>query len=65
MKDEDIRSSVCSTTTLELGIDIGKLDQIVQVGSPYTVSSFLQRLGRSGRRNQLPQMAFMILNTYS
>lgn len=60
MKDEDIRSSVCSTTTLELGIDIGKLDQIVQVGSPYTVSSFLQRLGRSGRRNQLPQMAFMI-----
>ncbi len=41
---------IVSTSTLELGIDVGDLDRVVQVGAPSTVASFLQRLGRTGRR---------------
>jgi len=41
---------IVATSTLELGIDVGDLDRVVQIDAPYTVSSFLQRLGRSGRR---------------
>lgn len=41
---------IAATSTLELGIDVGDLDRVVQVGAPTTVSSFLQRLGRTGRR---------------
>ena len=41
---------IVSTSTLELGIDVGDLDRVVQVGAPRTVASLLQRLGRSGRR---------------
>ena len=43
-------------TALELGIDIGKLERIIQIGGPNSVSSFLQRLGRSGRRGDPPEM---------
>lgn len=41
---------IVATSTLELGIDVGDLDRVIQVDAPYTVASFLQRLGRSGRR---------------
>ena len=41
---------IVATSTLELGIDIGDLDRMIQIGAPTTVSSFLQRLGRTGRR---------------
>lgn len=41
---------IVSTSTLELGIDVGDLDRVVQVGAPTTVASVLQRLGRAGRR---------------
>lgn len=41
---------VVSTSTLELGIDVGDLDRVLQVGAPATVASLLQRLGRTGRR---------------
>jgi len=40
---------VC-TSTLELGIDVGDLDLVLQANAPSTVSSFLQRMGRTGRR---------------
>ncbi len=57
MKDDDVRQAVtCATVTMELGIDIGKLDRVSQMGSPTTVSGFLQRLGRSGRRGSPPEM---------
>ena len=42
-------SAVC-TTTLELGIDIGSIKTVVQIGAPPSVASLRQRLGRSGRR---------------
>ena len=41
---------IVSTSTLELGIDVGDLDRVIQINSPATVASFLQRLGRTGRR---------------
>ena len=57
MKDDTVRQAVtCATVTLELGIDIGRLDRVGQMGSPTTVSGFLQRLGRSGRRGTPPEM---------
>lgn len=39
-----------ATSTLELGIDIGDLDRVLQIDAPGRVASFLQRLGRTGRR---------------
>nr|WP_255806832.1 DEAD/DEAH box helicase [Corynebacterium kalidii] len=47
---EETDCVIVATSTLELGIDIGNLDRVIQVGAPRTVSSFLQRLGRTGRR---------------
>ena len=41
---------IVATSTLELGIDIGDLDRVIQIDAPRTVSAFLQRLGRTGRR---------------
>jgi len=43
-------ASIVCTSTLELGIDVGDLDLVFQANAPSTVSSFLQRLGRTGRR---------------
>ena len=56
MKNEDISAVTCATVTMELGIDIGRLERIGHIGAPCSVSSFLQRLGRSGRRNEPPEM---------
>jgi len=58
MKSNSEKIVTGATVTLELGIDIGSLDQAVQVGAPLTVSSFAQRLGRTGRRGQVPQILF-------
>jgi hypothetical ATP-dependent helicase len=44
--------TVFCTSTLELGIDVGKVKSIAQVGTAYSVSGLRQRLGRSGRRNE-------------
>jgi ATP-dependent Lhr-like helicase len=41
---------IVATSTLELGIDVGDLDRVLQLEAPTTVASFLQRLGRTGRR---------------
>jgi ATP-dependent helicase Lhr and Lhr-like helicase len=51
---------VC-TSTMELGIDVGDLDKVLQINSPATVSSFLQRMGRTGRRaNSIANMTFYV-----
>lgn len=59
LKDDDVHTVTCATVTLELGIDIGKLERIVQNNAPNSVSSFLQRLGRSGRRDAPPEMVMV------
>ncbi len=60
MKDETVsRAVTCATVTMELGIDIGKLERVAQMGAPTTVSGFLQRLGRSGRRGNPPEMVMV------
>ena len=41
---------ILSTSTLELGVDVGDLDRVIQVNDPPMVAAFLQRIGRSGRR---------------
>ncbi|MBD2066947.1 DEAD/DEAH box helicase [Leptolyngbya sp. FACHB-671] len=46
----DRPTTVVCTTTLEMGIDIGSMTSIAQVGAPFSVTSTRQRLGRSGRR---------------
>ena len=60
MKDDDSLMSVCATATLELGIDIGKLERAFQIDAPWTVSGFLQRMGRTGRRGDPEEMWFVI-----
>lgn len=41
---------IVATSSLELGLDVGDLDRVIQIDAPSTVSSFLQRMGRTGRR---------------
>jgi ATP-dependent helicase Lhr and Lhr-like helicase len=53
---------VC-TSTLELGIDVGDLDAVLQANAPDTVSAFLQRLGRTGRRGGGANTTFLIDNS--
>lgn len=60
MKDDDSLLSVCATATLELGIDIGKLERAFQIDAPFTVSGFLQRMGRTGRRGDPAEMWFVM-----
>ena len=59
MKNEDAEAVTCATVTMELGVDIGRLERILQIDAPHSVSSFLQRLGRSGRRGQPPEMVMV------
>lgn len=56
MKNDERPVVTCATVTMELGIDIGRLERVLQNDAPNSVSSFLQRLGRSGRRGQPPEM---------
>lgn len=60
MKDESSMLTTCTTATLELGIDIGRLERAFQIDAPWTVSSFLQRMGRTGRRELPPEMWFVM-----
>ena len=60
MKDEEQVLTTVTTATLELGIDIGKLERAFQLDAPFTVSSFLQRMGRTGRRGLPPEMWFVM-----
>lgn len=60
MKDDDAYMTTCATATLELGIDVGKLESAFQIDAPFTVSGFLQRMGRTGRRGNPPEMHFVM-----
>lgn len=60
MRDESQALTTITTATLELGIDIGKLERAFQLDAPFTVSAFLQRMGRTGRRGTPPEMWFVM-----
>lgn len=60
MKDDSQSMTTVTTATLELGIDIGRLERAFQIDAPWTVSSFLQRMGRTGRRGSPPEMWFVM-----
>ena len=53
---------IVATSTLELGLDVGDLDYVIQIDAPSTVSSFLQRMGRTGRRSG-SRRSFLFLTT--
>lgn len=61
LRDNQGPTVAAATLTLELGIDIGDLDSTIQLGAPYSCSSFVQRLGRSGRRTGKSKMMFLSL----
>ncbi|MFM2062531.1 MAG: hypothetical protein RLZZ507_2201 [Cyanobacteriota bacterium] len=59
MREPHTPAVTAATLTLELGIDIGYLERVIQLESPLSVASFLQRLGRSGRRREAADMRFV------
>ncbi len=62
-KFKEIRHGfMVATNTLELGIDIGDIDIVVQLSAPAQTSSFSQRIGRSGRRTKVQRTIIMSQN---
>jgi ATP-dependent Lhr-like helicase len=54
---------IVATSALELGIDIGDLDHVLQIDAPSTVAGFLQRMGRTGRREgKAPNCTFLAIS---
>ncbi len=62
LRASDKPATVITTKTLELGIDLGHLERVVQLGAPGSCSSFVQRLGRTGRRGSPAVMSFITEN---
>jgi ATP-dependent Lhr-like helicase len=59
MRDPEKPAVTAATVTFEMGIDLGQLDRVIQLEAPPSVASFLQRLGRSGRRGDTAEMRFI------
>ncbi len=59
MRNPDTPAVTAATVTFEMGIDLGQLDRVLQLEAPASVASFLQRLGRSGRRGGVSEMRFV------
>jgi ATP-dependent Lhr-like helicase len=54
---------IVATSVLELGIDVGDLDRVIQIDSPGRVASFLQRMGRTGRRTGTTRNCLFLATT--
>ena len=61
LKAQDYPATAICTTTLEMGIDIGSVKSIAQIGSAPSVASLRQRLGRSGRRGEAAILRCLIV----
>ncbi|MDJ0798154.1 MAG: DEAD/DEAH box helicase [Calothrix sp. MO_167.B12] len=59
MRQPNQPAVTAATLTLEVGVDIGHLERVIQLESPPSVASFLQRLGRTGRRGEAADMRFV------
>jgi ATP-dependent Lhr-like helicase len=56
LKDGKLPTTAVCTSTLELGVDIGSVKSVAQIGAPRSLSSLRQRLGRTGRRRGTPSI---------
>jgi ATP-dependent Lhr-like helicase len=61
LRDDPRPTTAVATSTLELGIDIGDVESVAQIGAGWSVASLRQRLGRSGRRAGHPAVLRMYL----
>jgi ATP-dependent Lhr-like helicase len=64
LRDESRPASVVCTSTLELGLDIGRIESVAQIGAPPSVASIRQRLGRSGRRGGPAVLRCFVVETH-
>ena len=62
LRDGSLRL-LCATSSMELGIDVGELDLVLQIGCPRTVSSTMQRLGRAGHNPGKVSVMYMYPRT--
>lgn len=65
--EEDLRGGklrlLCATSSMELGIDVGDIDQVFQVGCPRTISGTMQRLGRAGHNPERVSVMYLFPRT--